>query len=163
MSIQSGINQLLGTAAIFSQLPAGQSIAKDTKLKGQFKKEKAIYDRLNNLGMPDNPQVANQTKAVEKRLAATTSEMASNRPTTGNIAKALAYDVTPEQANAHMQQEGQKQVKQKRNFLDYVGRLETMGGKVSDLPMNMQREIAKGYSKHERKKMMDRMDEEDNK
>lgn len=49
----------------------------------------------------------------------------------------------------------------KRNFKDYVGKLKTsLGGKVGDLPENMQKAIMKQYSTKERKKLMNTIDKE---
>lgn len=62
-------------------------------------------------------------------------------------------------AVAGFKQESQRS--QKRNFKEYLSKLEIAGGgKVGDLPKNMQSAIAKQYSKEERKELMDRMDKE---
>ena len=43
----------------------------------------------------------------------------------------------------------------------YLGRMETsLGGTVAELPKNVQHEIAKTYTRSQRKTIMDRMDRE---
>lgn len=52
---------------------------------------------------------------------------------------------------------------QRRNFMSYLAQQPTsLGGKVGDLPKDMQKQIASQYSKTDRKKLMDQMDREKN-
>lgn len=54
--------------------------------------------------------------------------------------------------------------KQKRNFMNYLKTQKTsFGGTVGDLPYNLQKEIAKGYSPKQRKALMDKIDKESKK
>lgn len=69
-----------------------------------------------------------------------------------------------EKATSHLDSsiEEKRNRKPKRHFMDYLGRESTsLGGKVGDLPMNMQKQIAKQYSSADRKRMMDKYDRED--
>lgn len=51
--------------------------------------------------------------------------------------------------------------KQRRNFMTYLSQMPTsLGGVVGDLPKDLQKTIAKTYSKSERTTLMDRMDKE---
>lgn len=53
---------------------------------------------------------------------------------------------------------------QRRNFMNYLKTQSTsFGGTVGDLPMNVQKEIAKQYSPKERKTLMDKIDKESKK
>lgn len=55
----------------------------------------------------------------------------------------------------------QQQVQKRRNFMEYLAKQETsLGGTVGELPVSMQKEIAKTYTKSQRRTMMDRMDRE---
>lgn len=51
--------------------------------------------------------------------------------------------------------------KQKRNFMSYLKEQPTnLGGTVGELPLNIQKQLAKQYSASQRKKLMDTMDKE---
>lgn len=52
---------------------------------------------------------------------------------------------------------------QRRNFMEYLKKQPTsFGGTVGDLPTAMQKQIASGYNKSQRKKLMDLADQEAN-
>lgn len=64
---------------------------------------------------------------------------------------------------AMKQMEGKKSAKQnRRNFInDYLAKqTSSLGGKVGDLPKNLQKQIASQYTKSQRTAMMDRMDKQ---
>ena len=86
-------------------------------------------------------------------------------------AGAMAYKAKKEAANKLLEKQKQaadkvKQVQQakktqRRNFMAYLGKMETsLGGTVAELPKNVQHEIAKTYTRSQRKTIMDRMDRE---
>lgn len=86
-------------------------------------------------------------------------------------AGATAYKAKMEAANKLLEKQEQaaqkvKQVQQakkaqRRNFMAYLGKMETsLGGTVAELPKNVQHEIAKTYTRSQRKTIMDRMDRE---
>ena len=86
-------------------------------------------------------------------------------------AGATAYKAKKEAANKLLEKQKQavdkvKQVKQakqtqRRNFMAYLGKMETsLGGTVAELPKSVQHEIAKTYTRSQRKTIMDRMDRE---
>lgn len=51
--------------------------------------------------------------------------------------------------------------KQKRNFMSYLKEQPTnLGGTVGELPLNVQKQLAKQYSPAQRKQLMDTMDKE---
>ena len=86
-------------------------------------------------------------------------------------AGATAYKAKKEAANKLLEKQEQaaqkvKQVQQakkaqRRNFIAYLGKMETsLGGTVAELPKNVQHEIAKTYTRSQRKTIMDRMDRE---
>ena len=66
-----------------------------------------------------------------------------------------------EQAAEKVKQVQQAKKTQRRNFMAYLGKMETsLGGTVAELPKNVQHEIAKTYTRSQRKTIMDRMDRE---
>lgn len=86
-------------------------------------------------------------------------------------AGATAYKAKAEVANKLLEKQKQaadkvKQVQQakktqRRNFMAYLGKMETsLGGTVAELPKSVQHEIAKTYTRSQRKTIMDRMDRE---
>jgi hypothetical protein len=51
--------------------------------------------------------------------------------------------------------------KQRRNFISYLKEQPTnLGGKVGDLPLNIQKQVAQSYSPKQRKQLMDKIDKE---
>lgn len=65
-----------------------------------------------------------------------------------------------EQTTKVKEQQEAKKV-QKRKFANYLNKQKTsLGGTVGDLPIAMQKAIAKQYSPAERKKLMNQMDKE---
>lgn len=160
MSIQSGINQLLGTAALFSQLPGGQSIAKNTKLNQQYKKVSRALEKIESVQKPDQG-LRDQAQKMKGDLYQIAEERFRNRPTTGNLHLMRMAESRADYGMRHMQQEGMKQVQQRRNFKDYLSQLPTsLGGTVGQLNPQMQKQIASQYSKSQRRTIMDRMDRE---
>lgn len=86
-------------------------------------------------------------------------------------AGATAYKAKAATANKLLEKQKQavdkvKQVQQakktqRRNFMAYLGKMETsLGGTVAELPKSVQHEIAKTYTRSQRKTIMDRMDRE---
>ena len=66
-----------------------------------------------------------------------------------------------EQAAEKVKKVQQAKKTQRRNFMAYLGKMETsLGGTVAELPKNVQHEIAKTYTRSQRKTIMDRMDRE---
>lgn len=79
----------------------------------------------------------------------------------GSVAVVSKLNVKREQALERANAIQQAQQKQKRKFMDYLGKLETSwGGTIGDLPVNIQKNIAKQYSQKQRKELMDKMDKE---
>ena len=65
------------------------------------------------------------------------------------------------QAADKVKQVQQAKKTQRRNFMAYLGKMETsLGGTVAELPKSVQHEIAKTYTRSQRKTIMDRMDRE---
>lgn len=53
------------------------------------------------------------------------------------------------------------QVKQRRNFMEYLRKMPTsFGGPVGELPSKTQKELAKQYTSRERQQIMNQMDKE---
>lgn len=70
-------------------------------------------------------------------------------------------EIRIEQANLKAAQKSAVKQKAKRNFKDYLKNIEIQGGgKVGDLPPQLQEKIAAQYSKEKRKSIMDSMDKE---
>ena len=76
--------------------------------------------------------------------------------------KNLAKDVPKlEAAQQRVTQQQASMSSQRRNFMDYLAKqTSSLGGKVGDLPKNLQKQIASQYTKSQRTAMMDRMDKQ---
>lgn len=84
-----------------------------------------------------------------------------------NHAYKRAYDnkydeLRAQEANRHSQSQQTAKKNNRRYFMNYLRKQPTsLGGTVGELPISMQREIAKQYNRGDRKRMMDRMDKEE--
>ena len=66
-----------------------------------------------------------------------------------------------EQAQEKTKQVQEAKTKQRRNFMEYLGKQQLRGGgTVGDLPQDIQKKIAQNYSKADRQKLMNQMDRE---
>lgn len=110
---------------------------------------------------------------IGKRSVATAKERYDIDPSEANFEKvrhaerALEGWGTVKSAGEHLAKVARESLadtqaqkrRSRRNFLDYIKNEETsLGGKVGDLDPKIQKEIAKGYSKAQRKAIMDRKD-----
>lgn len=179
--IQQNINQLIGIAGLASQLPFGQGI-KDKVTSKRLSKAQSIAQQNRPYGKIgiDGPsqEIAKEQSDIAQRqfernptqstyedavksynLSHKTQYLASQMQ---GYRDALTHQRTVgmEQANQHSQQIAQQQTRQKRKFMEYLGREDSSLGRIGDLPENLQRAIAKQYTPSMRKKLMDRMDKE---
>lgn len=182
MGFQSGINQLLGMSALFSQLPSAQGIAADRKLASQAQALQAQQDII-QAGPPvqEGTVKANISQEIGKQMtdvkkqqferhpnAQTLNEYTKMRSAYGDepIAKLPADpdEIAAEKAEMNWKKKATsniKQVQSRRNFMNYL-RNEPIswGGKVGDLPIELQKQIASQYSKTQRRNMMNKIDRE---
>lgn len=180
--IQNAINQVLGTAGIAARLSPEYETKQELYRLG--KKESALSMQRKALGPIDVDELeegktiqAKQHHEILEKEAEVAQRQFELKPTKESRKKATfarsaagqgpiaTFKADPEEI---MQEAMQKvatkqeaQLKQRRNFMNYLKTQPTsFGGTVGDLPMNVQKEIAKGYSKTERKNLMDMMDKE---
>lgn len=183
--IQSSINQMSNTAAIAGGLlansPAGQRFAEKQRLNREEKRIQKTQQKniQSNASPEDKASAAYETAEQQVAIAEKQAEL---NPTPENQARLQrAKDFVNEAATDEMvgvgpspQEQAAIQAKtskdnaikakraQKRNFMDYLGKLDTnLGGKVGELHPAIQKQIAAQYSKNERKKLMNQMDKEE--
>ena len=193
MSIQGNINQAITLgAALYTQTPKYQTKVEEAKKVAESEKllkaDKLKQDALlKSAEKTFGPGVSEATKKAYGKLAdeSTKESMETYKkvfelnPTTENFqrladmqknyeANAAAFEEINRQKieMANQQAEAKKNTKktQKRKFMDTLSKQTTsLGGTIGDLPENMQKTIAKQYSKSERKKLMDIEDNKENK
>lgn len=108
-------------------------------------------------------QAESLTKATKEKAVAAQKKFELN-PTSGNYEQSIKglSELKSVEAMNKMRELGLAKLQQRqnrRNFLKYLREQSTsFGGKVGDLPLKSQKEIAKQYSKTERKRIMDEVD-----
>lgn len=102
------------------------------------------------------------TAAKQIELAKYSEKIGKTLSEKNNVFRPYSVEqIRAERAKTRAAEKGAQQVKQRRNFMDYLSSMETsLGGKVGDLPLQMQKQIAKDYSKSEREKIMNAQDKE---
>lgn len=162
--IQQGINQLIGTATIATKLAPGfetrQELQKIEKQETLLNKQKEIASSAVQ-DVKDKDLQKNLTDISERQMKLADRKFQLD-PTEENFQTFVKSQKSYGQLRA--EQKATEQLQQKRNFSDYLKKLETsFGGKVGDLPENLQKEIAKQYSKSQRQNIMNQMDKESKK
>lgn len=141
MSIQSGINQLLGMGAIFSQLPAGQNIKENRNLKMRANALQAQQAEIAKHGpLQEGTVAANISSDIDKQLVDVRRRQFEKNPnkqtfTAYEQQRSAGYnepimvmqadpdEIAEEIAMQHMQSRGQQQIKQNQNriqLMDFV-------------------------------------------
>lgn len=188
--IQNALNQTINTVGIAARLSPGyetkQELYKTKKEMSGYKKlaktieakqgpvTQAEANIATNLGTSIELASAKRLALdpTEKNLAAYEQNVKAAEEQKKAYEKALGPIVTPadpdeilqEQAMLKAAQQQENKKTQKRNFKDYLGKLESsLGGAVGDLPANVQKEIAKQYTSSQRKELMDKIDKESKK
>lgn len=177
--IQNAVNQMLGTAAMAARLAPGYEERYELRKLG--KQEQAIAKQEEvatisgkealNTGVQEKMLALKQTAAdvAERKfqlqptaenfeaMVKKASGVGSMRSVYNVFNKAKQRKMDEAMQNVAAKQEAAQN--QKRNFMNYL-RNEPIagGGKVGDLPINVQKQIASTYSKADRKKLMDRGD-----
>lgn len=168
MSIQSSINQLLGTVGVGVNLYAHSNAGKAYLAK----RSAQINERAANSYQPltQSPQTAKTaTSAYNEHLQAAQKgyqTAAQLKPTTGNIQKYMQLKamsaLTPDLPNGRFKVKDtvkQTQKKTRRNFKDYLSGMETnFGGTVGELPAHVQKQIASNYTSSQRRSIMNAAD-----
>ena len=189
MSIQGSINSIVNTAGAASAVAMLNPAIRDrletkAELKRLDKQEAQLTKQFEQLPKPSPGEIAEGTvsREMEKDLLQRLSDVKGKRfelnPTERNygdfalhksategkplaILRGTEDDLRADQAMEQM--EGKKSAKQnRRNFIkDYLAKqTSSLGGKVGDLPKNLQKQIASQYTKSQRTAMMDRMDKQ---
>lgn len=191
--IQQGINQLIGTAAIAARLSPGFETRQELLKLGKQEKALGMQQEALPTISPDEMEegktiAAQQHQEILEKQAEVAQKQFELQPTKESMRKATfarsaagqgpimtlpadpdeilreQQELQEQKGQIRAQEKGAKQVKQKRNFMNYLKNLETnFGGKVGDLPENVQKIIAKQYSKSQRQKIMQEMDKGDKK
>lgn len=179
-SIQSSVNQILGQAAILSALhahsPAGKAKAELRTLNQKEKTLSTMYkagvQKSQATGIEDTEtfgEVNRQQSEINKRRF-------ELRPTMKNARRMLSLpesesmddmvttvspgEMASSRAMQHMA-DAQSQKRARRNFMTYLREQPmSIGGKVGDMPQNIQKQIAAHYGPKQRKALMDQMDRE---
>ena len=185
--IQGSINNLLNQAAIFGRLSPGYETKQELHKLG--KQEKALEQKsalaeekaksplqsVREAAERDQEDFAKQALDIEKRkfelkpsaegYKKVLHERGALEGTLVETLPADEWDYLQEQAElkaeSSLNREQKRVSNSRRNFMDYLGKQETsFGGTVSQLPPEMQKQIASQYSKSQRQSMMNRMDKE---
>lgn len=192
--IQQGINQLLRTTAIAAKLSpelehrrelkeskeeqkkiveqnkaineAGGEVTKEQKqkLQNQLEKEFELNPtpetyKLTQIMSNYDKKVAKLKEEDDRRLQAEYEAQIAEYE-----AEKAEYEAEKSRGQLRAENKGLKQLKGKRNFSEYLSKIETnYGFTVGEFPKSVQKIIAKQYSSKERKQIMDKMDKEDKK
>lgn len=167
--IQNALNQMVGTIGVAARLdPNFEKRAELADIKNKmagYKKQAGAIQNLQGDITKEEAQIAgnlasNITTASERRLELDPTGTNLERHKQ-NLKAAEELKTAYSEAMKKVASKQDTQKTQKRNFKDYLRRLEIAGGgTVGELPKHAQNAIAKQYSRKERKELMDRMDSE---
>lgn len=176
--IQNAINQMLGTVGIAARLSPEYETKQELYKLG---KEKQLLNKQSEatklVGKEvTDPDLIRNIGDIKKREMELSKKKFQLDPRVENFRTAVQKQKSYRSFNKYeelmvrhqeaMQKVANKQdvkQKQKRNFMSYLKEQPTnLGGKIGDLPIAMQKTIAKQYSKQDRKKLMDTIDREKN-
>lgn len=177
--IQGSMNQLLGTSAIVARLDP--NLEKRAQLRDVKKQEETVSKQINQFNLSAEEYEkgetvgAKQFKALEKKQAELAQKRFELEPTKENLKSSLLqssvagegpimqFPTDPldiEEAKALEAQQravgkGQRQLKMKRKFREYLEQIEPSFSKSSS---QEQKELLQQYPKDKRKQIMDAMD-----
>lgn len=151
MSIQSSVNQAIGSIATISAL---KNLKKDVKepdnISEQLKFAQEPTIRKNIL----IKQQKQQQQAFERAPSQETYT-----PYEATTKEIQSLEQRRQKAMNKMSDIGTTKTNQRRNFREYIANLPTNWGKnVGELPESVQRKIAQQYTPYQRKKLMDETD-----
>lgn len=161
MGVQQSINQALGLGAILASQTDAFKNAQETRTA-----KKAVAGIESAMKREDlKPEAERSTKRYEllhEQLTALGHKYPHvDMPNMPGISDELQKRY--KQANDKAMGIQMMKSTQRRNFMSYLAQQPiSLGGKVGDLPKDMQKQIASQYSKTDRKKLMDQMDREKN-
>lgn len=171
--IQSAINQALGTAGITARLSPEYETKQELYKLG--KEEQVLNKQGEAAKLVKDLDIIRNIGDIKQREIELSKKKFQLDPTEENFydmaEKQKTYRIYNRLENSMMmkQQEAMKKVankqdakqKQKRNFMSYLKEQPTnLGGTVGELPLNIQKQLAKQYSPAQRKQLMDTMDKE---
>ena len=176
--IQNAINQMLGTVGIAARLSPEYETKQELYKLG---KEKQVLNKQSEAAKlvgkdATDPDLLRNIGDIKKREMELSKKKFQLDPTEENFQATVQKQKSYRSFNKYeelmmRQQEAMQKVankqdakqKQKRNFMSYLKEQPTnLGGKVGDLPLNIQKQVAKQYSPAQRKKLMNTIDREKN-
>lgn len=175
--IQQGINQLFTTAGFMAGLSPelrarAEKQAKIAELERQTKDIKAAgeviaKDVASKVGKPEFMKTAEPSLAITKEGVSKAEQLFKLDPTEERyqkVQKLKEIETSMESIIERLRNKGMNKVEQRaqrRNFMKALGAEQVnfgagAEGTVSDLPKNLQKAIASGFTKAERKELMDK-------
>ena len=177
--IQNAINQTLGTAAIAARLlPEYETKQELYKLGKQEHVLSKQSDAAKLVGKEaTDPDLIRNVGEIKEREMELSKKKFQLDPTEENFQAAVKKQQSYRSFNKYeelmmKQQEALDKANgisnakkaQKRNFMSYLKEQPTsLGGTVGELPLSIQKQLAKQYSPAQRKQLMDTMDRESKK
>lgn len=174
--IQSAINQVLGTAGIAARLSPEYETKQELY---KLEKEEQVLSKQSEAAKlvgkeATDPDLIRSIGEIKEREMELSKKKFQLDPTEENFQATVQKQQSFRSFNKYeelmmKQQEAMKNVankqdakqKQKRNFMSYLKKQSTnLGGTVGELPLNIQKQLAKQYSPAQRKQLMDTMDKE---
>ena len=147
--------QTLANPNAFTGTPEQQALQRQGMQKlYKFSRDSAVSSRLRSVNL----------KPTQARLDSYLSSYANQQAEIReeNAQTAARSMQASKKAMQRMRDLGMQQVNQnqtRRKFMDYLKNQDSsLGGKVGDLPENIQKQIAKSYNATQRKKLMDEAD-----
>lgn len=174
--IQNAINQMLGTAGIAARLSPDYETKQELHKLGkqeQILSKQAESAELRGIEQVTDPDLLRNIGDIKERQLDLAKRKFQLAPTKEGfqdvVSKQQSYrrfnqieDILVQKQDQALNQSAQiseAKQSQRKNFMSYLKNVEIQGGgKVGDLPLNMQRQIAKQYTPSERKKLMSNQD-----
>ena len=175
---------MLGTVGIAARLSPGYETRQELHALG--KQEKALGMQQEALPSIDHAELeegktiaAKQHQEILEKQAKVAQRQFELKPTKEIMRKATfarsgagegplfvipadPEEIMMEQANMKAAEKSTTKQTQKRNFMSYLKNIEIQGGgTVGELPVHLQKVIAKQYTKSERKQLMDKGDKKE--
>ena len=168
-NIQQNINASLGTAAIATRLSptleAKAKIRAEEATRDVYAKENEKIEMAERKEEEEAYQkFREEEEAQEAGKFGQSREQAMYGSTEAHLEDVQKQGDKQETANKASQVVAENKKKQRRNFQEYLAKMQTnLGGTVGDLPPVVQAAIAKQYTTQDRKRMMDKEDKDDSK
>ena len=170
MSIQAAVNQTLSIAGLLiSMNPTLKAAAERNQQKAALSRRAGILEKGLEIAKASGDKDLNQE--LSQKLSETKKEQFMKDPTSESYSayqqveqqRRMSAEEAAAKADKAMADAQTEKRKGRRRFAEYLALEPTgYGVTVGQLPKNVQKELAKQYSKAERKELMDRRDAEKN-